>query len=204
MWHIGIIALISVVLIMYFNQCNFNGNNNHANNNYLTPKDSITGMFTKTELTDKLISLSKSDAPATLAQGAMCYKVARPPKRAEYVCPTCGEKTIYTDDNSYFIHREISNCRGISKRIKQMDTKLDESEFCKKCSKDISNPNLYLLIKAKDESEYRRVMINSTDLSILEEFLTGQQVHTDNYDFEEPLKNYVSTLETLLGIKIAK
>ena len=47
------------------------------------------------DLRQKLTALPKSTVPIELAKGAMCYKPA-PPKSAEYCCPKCGEKTLYS------------------------------------------------------------------------------------------------------------
>lgn len=47
------------------------------------------------EMRKRLEELAKSAPPKDLSSGAMCYEMATPPERAEYVCPACGDKTLY-------------------------------------------------------------------------------------------------------------
>lgn len=176
----------------------------------------ITASLTKEEVEKKLKILAKSTAPSNLSQGAMCYKVAGPPDRVEYVCPVCGEKTIYASksednyDGLYYqtaeiINKDIPECRRLEKEIREISIKVDEKQFCKKCSPKILNPELILIVKYKGQSEPNVVKgVSGNDLKLLWEFFNGQNKHSDNYDNETPLKNYLERLEELLGVSVSK
>ena len=57
-----------------------------------------TPILTRLELENRLKKLAESEPPKELFMGAMCYDMAAPPARVEYVCPDCGEKTFYVQD----------------------------------------------------------------------------------------------------------
>jgi len=55
--------------------------------------------LTREQLDKLLNALAEKPAPeAKRMPMAMCYRMAAPPERVEYVCPQCGEKTIYSRD----------------------------------------------------------------------------------------------------------
>jgi len=171
-----------------------------ASTPHVYPPDTIK-IFTREKIIEKLKELSESKAPDTLAEGAMCYKVAGPPNRAEYVCPSCGAKTIYTSD-AWTITRDIPQCRSIVADLKAYDIKLDESQFCKKCSPKQKDPQLCIEIKFTNEKdEHKTCSISPFDLQLLSEFLKGSQVHRGDTGEETPLKNYIDRIKTILDIK---
>ncbi len=86
--------------------------------------------------------------------------------------------------------------------IKEIDITLDEQDFCKKCSPDVNSPVLYLIIKYDDNTVHKAKNINSEDVKLITEFLNGQKIHKLFNEEEIPLKDYISRLEYLLGIKI--
>ena len=169
----------------------------------ISPKDTIKGPFTKKELRERLDALSKEEVPKVLNPGAMCYEIASPPKRAEYVCPKCGEKTIYTENYVSFITGDIPSCRYIVNSLKGFNAVLDESQFCKKCSHHIKSPELCFEIKYSDENETHKTCgITETDMELVSEFLHGSKVHKGFRGSEEPLIDHIERIETLLDIKI--
>lgn len=171
-------------------------------NKSISPEDSIKGPFTTKNIHDRLVSLSKKPAPKELKMGAMCYEMAAPPQRVEYVCPKCGAKTLYASNYVNTI-QNISSCRSQVESFKGLNAKLDESEFCKKCSPKIKDPQLCLEIKyTDDEKVHRTCDVTETDMQLIAEFLSGSNVHKTFYDAHEPLKDYMERLETLLDIKI--
>ncbi|NVO02364.1 MAG: hypothetical protein HXX09_06635 [Bacteroidetes bacterium] len=169
----------------------------------ISPEDSIKGPFTRKHIKEKLIELSKTKGPEVLNPGAMCYEISAPPKRAEYVCPKCGEKTIYTESFVSFITNDIPSCRYIVNSLKGFNAVLDESQFCKKCSHNIKSPELCFEVKYNDENETHKTCgISETDMELVSEFLNGSLAHKGYHGSEEPLINYIDRLETLLDIKI--
>lgn len=189
----------------------FSGNGNSSNSETSNdsikitniPKDSIKKMLTREEIVQKLIALSIIPAPENLSEGAMCYKMAMTPSRVEYICPVCGSKTIYKDNMAYYIDRELAKCRAASNAISQIEIRLDESEFCRKCSPKVKDPKLCVITKfAGDSTENKVCEISSDDLYAVAEFLNGKLKHRDQTDNETPLKDKINRIEYILGIKI--
>jgi hypothetical protein len=167
----------------------------------ISPNDTIKGVFSRKEIKEKLKKLSETEVPIDLTPGAMCYKMVGPPERAEYVCPVCGTKTLYTI-NTEAITREIPSCRFFVSDLKSIDIKLDESQFCKKCSPKVKNPELCIEIKYTDESEkHKTCNISSFDLQLVSEFLKGKITHLGETGGETPLKDYLDRIKTVLNIK---
>ena len=174
---------------------------NSLNDSVISQDDTIKKALSRKEIIKKLNKLSKTEAPAKLAEGAMCYKMAGPPERAEYVCPICGTKTLYTND-TWTITREIPSCRSIISDLKAIDIKLDESQFCKKCSPKIKDPALCIELKYIDETEkHKTCNISSMDLDLVSEFLKGKITHIGQTGEETPLKEYLDRIKTVLDIK---
>ena len=59
----------------------------------------------------------------------MCYKVARPSDRYEYVCPICEEKALHTNSYAYFFQKDLGACRSIAKNLSNFGVLLDETNF---------------------------------------------------------------------------
>lgn len=51
--------------------------------------------FPREDLRRRLEDLARSEPPTDLSHGAMCYEMTGPPEVAEYLCPVCGQKTMY-------------------------------------------------------------------------------------------------------------
>ena len=167
----------------------------------ISPNDTIKGVFSRKEIKEKLNKLAKTEVPIDLTPGAMCYKMAGPPDRAEYVCPICGTKTLYKND-TWEITREIPACRSIISDLKAIDIKLDESQFCKKCSPKNKEPQLCIELKYIDETEkHKTCNISSTDLRLVSEFLKGKNKHLGETGDETPLKDYMDRIKAILDIK---
>jgi hypothetical protein len=160
--------------------------------------------FTKKQIEQKLEELSKAPVPKSLSMGAMCYEMMMPPDTASYICPVCSSRTLYKRDfdNFWYVQGEIINCRRELEKVKGVNIKLDESEFCKKCRPEVTNPRLILLINIEDTEDTLRIInINSNDIRVLGEFLNGDIIHKTFNDGEEPLVNYKKRIIELLGLK---
>ena len=175
-----------------------------------------TPPLTRLELENRLQKLAESEPPKELFMGAMCYEMMMPPNRVEYVCPDCGEKTFYvqdsqkegklkSDERSGYtdnVRKNIPGCRRLIKTIKGLDAELIEKDFCNTCSPDTGAPVLKLVIHYPNGKTHETKNVSVNDLVLLQEFLNGALKHKDFYDGETPLKNHISRIETLLGVKI--
>lgn len=164
----------------------------------------------KTKLSYEQISamlekLAQSEAPKELSMGAMCYKQAGPPRRAEYICPDCGHRTLYTEDKAAFITRSLPTILALLHNLQAIDLTLDQSQFCKKCKPEIEDPQIGIKIHYSDTNyvhEYQG--LNDVDLELIRDFLEGKNEHLSYYDRGTPLKNYIPRLEQVLGVKLKK
>lgn len=207
MWHIIILIAVSVVFVLGITGCftkNSKGTSAYTDSTAISTFDTINGPVSKSVIYDRLVELSKSVTPTKLNQGAMCYEMSAPLNRYEYVCPKCGEKTLYTSDNSLAeTTSEIENYRQSVSRMNNLDITLDESQFCKKCCPDITNPALYINIKYADDPQVHKICcVTQTDFVLMYEFLCGSKVHRLFNETEVPLKDYINRLQTLFDISI--
>lgn len=207
MWYILVISILFIGLLIGTG-CKISSDKNknkieivNMNNN---PNDSFPSVFTKSEIEKLLKDLSKSNPKNLEFMGAMCYEMAGPPERAEYVCPICGEKTLYTEDYTMMISYDLQSIRDNATKLEEINCKLDESQFCKSCSPEVTEPKLCLIVKLKDEAEHKTCGIEKEDLVLIDEFLHGDIVHKDFYDAEIPLKQYIPRIGELIGIDIEK
>jgi len=199
MLHFIIIALIIIGLFTGVG-CKVNTNKTKVENIY-KPNDTIPQMYSKKDIEILLKNLAKSEPKDLKEMGAMCYSPVPIYRSADYICPVCGEKTIYTNYYASLIERELPYMRTMA-NFKNMDIKLDESQFCKKCSPQIEEPKLCLIVKYEAEAEHITCDISRNDLKILNEFFGGSVVHKTFNDAEQPLKDYLVRIEELLGVKI--
>jgi hypothetical protein len=168
----------------------------------------VTQSLSREELESRLKKLQESPLPSNLKIGAECYKVAMPPDRAEYLCPACGERTLYASDtkgrnaDARFITQGLPQCRRLIKEIKGLNVSLDESEFCRKCRGEVKHPSLVLLVNFRGgNAPYRCKGITAEDLILVREFIEGKDRHQDSYDCETPLKEHARRLHEILGVK---
>jgi hypothetical protein len=159
--------------------------------------------------------LANTPAPKQTVMGAMCYKPASMVHRADYVCPKCGERTLYDDSapNSsnppkqwlaFLVANEIPSCRREFAELRKLAggaVAFDESQFCRKCSPKVATPKLLLHIsyigeKARDVND-----VKHGDLRILHDFLAGNLLTKGDNDSVDPLKNSLPRLCVVLGVK---
>jgi hypothetical protein len=149
-----------------------------------------------------LLARLEREEPPEPIRGAMCYEAMAYPAVAEYVCPICGEKTIYNDQLTAFIEWELQGCRRKAELINEyteFEVILDESMFCDFCS-GVSDeePVLYLRVLSSDSTETVNP-VSIHDLMILESFLQGNLYYTTSNDGQEPLQDYSERIRVLLG-----
>jgi hypothetical protein len=159
--------------------------------------------------------LADTPPPKAKTRGAMCYSVALPPDRADYICPKCGERTIYDLKTSATerpgergitetVEWGIASCRRQFEELRKVAGKsimLDESQYCRKCSPKVVSPKLVLHVSYNGEKARDIENIDSDDLHILTDFLAGNLL-TESYDDKNPLKDDLPRLQELLGVKL--
>ncbi len=149
-----------------------------------------------------LARLENEEAPEVV-QGAMCYRVAGPPSVAEYICPVCGEKTIYDDDQTGFIEFRLETARRLAESINtstEFDVILDEALYCSHCS-EASTENACLILRVRTaEGEDISNTVSVTDLRMLDSFLKGELSWVTETDSRIPLRENADRMRRLLGL----
>jgi hypothetical protein len=170
-------------------------------------------LLNRAQIVQRLKKLADNPLPKDLnTQGAMCYEQAARPERADYVCPKCGERTLYTrpkidPDNSLWAADHVDTVlhalpclRSYTKTLQGVELTLDESQFCKKCSPNVKRPEEILAVRLAGEKEARRVYWSCDDLRLLQIFLSGGDRVENDYGAEHPLKDDLDRLERILGV----
>ena len=209
MWHFIaglIIVTVAVLGITLGSGCSKNQSQEKQLEALAPAEPGIPKTMSRVEIEARLRKLTKIPPPTKLSMGAMCYKMAGPPERIDYICPSCTQRTLYVREESrqsvWFLKKELDSCRRIVKEIHGIEVNLDETEFCKNCSPDAAEPKLCLVVQVKGEKPHRTRGVTADDLTVLGEFMSGKIIHKGGQDRELPLKNYTDRLETLLGIKV--
>ena len=169
--------------------------------------------LSRQDIQKQLAVIANKPPPKILAMGAMCYKIAGPPTRFDYVCPACGEKTLYVMDtadeearrqfqNVAWKFRDMETLRRLTQQIDKLDVRLDELEFCTHCSSKTESPKVALVIQYPDQPKPIWVWdVTPNDLLMLKAFADGQLKYKNQQDFEAALKKNLPRLEELLGVK---
>jgi hypothetical protein len=166
-----------------------------------TAQAALLTAMSKGEVKRLLATIERAQAPEP-KMGAMCYRMALPPDRMEYVCPTCGEKTLYEKEVSWTWMHQLDACRRLFKELPKHDTMtLDESSFCRKCRPGTNAPSLRLVIRYDDRTSNVVSGITSQDLRLLKGLLSGDRSYRTSNEGQVPLKQELPRLRALLGIK---
>jgi hypothetical protein len=151
---------------------------------------------------------------------AMCYDTTFPPDRVEYVCPSCGEKTLYArrepeEESSiqiedimrsldkqraqaYYRLEDIGECRRAIKKIQGIKAELDESQFCRQCRPNVADPVLLLKVHYGNVCKITPD-VRHRDLILLIDFMEGKLQTSGG---EAALADHLPRLEELLGVKM--
>lgn len=155
------------------------------------------------EVTHLLEAVAKEPEPEYV-MGAMCYAAMPIPEIAEYVCPVCGEKTVYGAGGTPYILWQIDTARSLVAEMQAtgtLDLVLDESRFCSFCSPDSVMPELRLVVTYEDGTTVTP-SVSVEDLRMLAGLLTGQLYYETSNDSQSPLRPNLERLGGLLGIEI--
>ena len=212
--------LLIVVILLVLCAVGFSARKNASDNMPadVRPAESVTVLATRSlsrkDIQKQLSVIAKSPPPKELAMGAMCYMVAGPPSRIDYVCPACGEKTLYAVDDSAdektqrqqwetsWKLGDLEAIRRLTQQIKKLDVALDESRFCSHCSTDVKTPRMGLVVTYPNQPEPHRVWdVTQADLLMLKAATEGKLKFKDLQDMEIALKDKLARLEKLLGVK---
>jgi len=175
--------------------------------------------LTREQLDKLLETLAVNPAPeAKKMPQALCYSPMPAPTRAEYVCPQCGEKTVYSwdakatkEDNAASYQtmlavQKLQYHRAKLAKLKELglDASLDERAFCGVCKTADGFPDekwaLYLVVRLNDKTATTR--LQHQDWDKLFAFLEGKDEWvTDSIGGStEPLKPELPRIRVLLGL----
>jgi hypothetical protein len=135
--------------------------------------------------------------------GAMCYDMAAPPARAEYVCPKCGEKTLYTKEEAWKLQWTVDACRReflLLKAASDLSVSLDESSFCSHCRPDAKKHAMCLVLTYADGASFTNETVTPGEMRMMAGFLKGELSYKAENDSTLPLKEALPRLRQLLGL----
>lgn len=159
------------------------------------------GSLSREQIRQLLKTIETAKAPEP-KMGAMCYDMAAPPNRAEYVCPKCSEKTLYTNQAAYAISWNLEACRRefeLLKKEADLAVTLDESSYCSHCSPAAVRQETILTLTYADGSTHAEP-VSSYDLRMLRALLAGKLDYKTDNDGTAALKEHMPRLRQLLGI----
>jgi hypothetical protein len=151
---------------------------------------------------EKLLSRVERSPEPEPAMGAMCYDMAGPPGVAEYICPACGEKTIYSDDHTWLVAYELQSIRAMTEDAASrsgLELTLDESQFCRFCTAGDEDPQLVLEVTYEDGAR-SSAEVGELDIRLLSAFLSGGLSYVTETDGTEPLRPELERLREILGM----
>jgi len=169
------------------------------------PGDGEPPLGSRADMARRLRKLADTPCDRELAPGAMCYSPAASPDRAEYVCPRCGEKTLFAPgepnaSRAYTVHTGIPACRRYAREIVDLDVELVEIGYCASCFPGSMRSRLDLEVRYPDGTAQRTEGVGETDLLMLVRFTTGKLTIDRGMMGEKLLKHQMPRLRELLGV----
>lgn len=150
----------------------------------------------------KLLERLETSAQPPPLMGAMCYDQAAPPRVAEYTCPVCGEKTVYSDEGAFFLQSTVSASRSLYAELEEaspLDMSIDESSYCSACRPDSGTP-AFVLTVTWDDGTSSSSAVSPDDLRVLAAFFEGRLSWTGSCDEETPLAPMTGRIREILGL----
>lgn len=204
MQTVGILILIFITCLIAFSVqgCRNSKSGGGSSSNTTVTVQQVESM-SRAQIEQMLQKLEKQRAPKRIIN-AMCYDIVAPPSEAEYVCPVCGQKTLYSGEEVNVIDREIESCRREFEQVyraSNLKMVLDESSFCAKCSPNATQHQLILNIWYSDGSTHSAPIRDQWDLRILRDFFRGRTAYEGAMKGDViPLSNRIPRIRTLLGL----
>jgi hypothetical protein len=148
-----------------------------------------------------LMRLEKEDEP-DFCFGAMCYEPMALPERADYLCPVCGTRTVYTYSEAEFILSTLPSMRRIAAELDESGhfrVSLEEL-LCSECfGEDASNSVNLVVVYA--EGDTVRTRAGYHDMMLLRGFVAGDLFYITDNDGQYPLKEHSQRIRELLGLE---
>jgi hypothetical protein len=135
---------------------------------------------------------------------AMCYDMAAPPDRIEYVCPKCGEKTLYSESmNGYTTLNGLEILRKEFSTLTALKTDctltLDETSLCAHCTPDTTTHTISLIVKYSDKKIHTATSVDINDVYLLKTYFNHDDSYTSTDGSVHLLKDEIFRLKDLLG-----
>lgn len=203
MQTVGILILIFVACLIAFSfqGCRDSKSSGGSSSNSTVTVQQVDSM-SRAQIEKMLGHLQNKKAPKP-TMGAMCYDMAGPPPTADYVCPVCGHKTLYSEGDTAFVTWELGACRREFDQVVgsgNLKMVLDESSFCAQCSPNANKHELVLKVAYSDGSTHSAGGVRQIDLRMLRYFLGGSLSFQGLQEETEPLKDQIPRLRELLGV----
>lgn len=156
----------------------------------------------RTRLRLMLSRIEREPAPDQI-MGAMCYEPVAVPNRADYICPVCGERTLYGYPEGYFILESIPPMRRMIEEMADngfFSASLEET-YCSVCHTGNAARGVTLVIAYPEGDTVRTPDATLHDIMIIRGLISGELSYRDSYDAMLPLRGNTDRLRTLLGIE---
>lgn len=170
------------------------------------------------ELQQKLDELKNKPEPRDLQRGAMCYEMVTPAQQ-NYICPDCGQRTVYPEiDYSKQTARERNERWNILTTLNLLPSfnrtlatinqtaqkdgysfTLDTSAFCSECGKG-KPKKIRLIVRQPDGTTAPAHPVELDDLRILEAFFAGKDRWKGDQDMEHALQQSLPRIRELLNL----
>jgi hypothetical protein len=150
----------------------------------------------------KMLDRVEASAEPEQVMGAMCYEPMALPDVMEYICPVCGQKTVYSDETTWMMY-EIEASRQVFDQIRdvsRLDLALDETSFCSFCRPGETDHRIELLV-TWDDGSASTSRVGTEDLRMLLGFLEGRLSYVTANDAEIPIRPSLERIEELLGVE---
>lgn len=182
-------------------------------------RGSVATSSPQTEVTVKKIkSLSQSELVAMLGRvktsqapepriGALCYETVTIYERVEYICPHCGEKTLYPrspEADKLLDLQELEREFSIFRKKSPLKMDIEEYGYCKHCDSGRGPQGAALVVTYEDGSTHRCFPFTIQDLNKLKALLTGKLLWDAGNENQFVLSEQIPRLEELLGVKLDK
>lgn len=158
----------------------------------------------RAKMKERLEKLAASEAPKIQPKPmATCYApMPMPQGTVEWICNDCRTVNSFSKPTA----DSIKGVRNMVGRVRQagLDITLLEGRLCKKCNTSGPAPETVVRVKYSSDADAVENHITAFDLQVLLDFMNGRDRVDMGYGQEQPMKNYIGTLEKLLGVKIEK
>jgi hypothetical protein len=114
-----------------------------------------------------------------------CYFTVSPLERLDFVCPVCGERTTLGGEENTKLIAEIDLCRRLFAQIPaSAGMKLDETEYCRKCSPLVKSPAPILMVPTASGKVRRVRRVTSDELRQLGDYFEASPAVQDKMRVE--------------------